>query len=263
MSTPGGILEETVSSVSDLVAAAKKRYRKSEKRRDAQWYRGHAVAAWKLVPSVHRRCTHLDEVQLVNRFKLMAPTRHREIPGDTDLPRWLCLMQHYGLPTRLLDWTASLPTAAFFALAFEDDKHLDEDAAIWQLDPQVLNGCDYLKKQFVFQVIMPPVSSLASDAFSMQAAPIAQVAAVTGPDVDIRMAVQQGSFTIHGDPTPLEDHADAKDFLVKLIVPAAAKKDLAEELRLIGIRRSALFPDLVNLAKELAGDYPMDWSSRK
>jgi len=46
-------------------------------------------------------------------------------------------MQHYGLPTLLLDWTESFACAVYFAQQGRDPK---SDAAIYLLDPQLLNA---------------------------------------------------------------------------------------------------------------------------
>jgi hypothetical protein len=63
------------------------------------------------------------------------------------------------------------------------------------------------------------------------------------------MLIQQSAFTIHGTRTPLETLPDCGKFLVKYEIPAASKSDIEWELRLSGLHRSKLFPDLINLAR--------------
>jgi len=46
-------------------------------------------------------------------------------------------MQHYGIPTRFIDWTESLHTALFFAT---EKSHLNqEDVVLWLFDPKKMN----------------------------------------------------------------------------------------------------------------------------
>src|SRR3989304_8610238 len=82
------------------------------------WWRGQSED-WPLLSGIHRpdlcpqekqdRC----EKDLVRRFLLGARTRHSHWPeGDYILQ--LAMMQHYRLPTRLLDWTESPLFALFF-----------------------------------------------------------------------------------------------------------------------------------------------------
>jgi hypothetical protein len=49
---------------------------------------------------------------------------------DDDL-EWLSIMQHYGAPTRLLDWSYSVFVALYFALENAEEK---KDSALWAIN---------------------------------------------------------------------------------------------------------------------------------
>ena len=66
------------------------------------------------------------------------------------------------------------------------------------------------------------------------------------------MSVQLASFTLHGSPLPLESLSGVDGFLSRIIIPADLKAGMRMALRMLGVRRSTLFPDLENLATELA-----------
>lgn len=214
------------------------------------WFRGHSVAGWQLVPSVHRRYSPSDELDMTSRFRMAAPTRYPDCPASGDFARWLCLMQHFGLPTRLLDWSESPLIAAFFAITFEPR---DDPAAIWCLSPGDLNEVTSGRNSLAF-LAHERVSDLLRPAFVGGDSPDVAVS-VMGQDVDLRMTVQQGGFTIHGGPTPLENHHEVDRFLRRFVIPKDCRERFRKDLWLLGVRRSMLFPDIENLARELATEW--------
>lgn len=102
------------------------------------WWRGQACENWTLVPKVYRTNYGPQyEPNIAMKFSQRAPTRHSKVPLPGDLARWLFLAQHYGLPTRLLDWTESPLIALYFAVW--EDQYLEQPGAVWAMNPFKLN----------------------------------------------------------------------------------------------------------------------------
>jgi len=219
------------------------------------WWRGQSASRedWKLIPRVYREGrTDQDEQTITIRFMQHAQTRYDKCPPRDHFDSWLFLMQHYGLPTRLLDWTMSALVATFFAVS--EREHSQKDATLWALSPILLNETQVSKKSLLHPrgVEAEPNFKGPFRSFVSVRGGNATLAVIT-EEIDIRMLVQQSACTIHGTPTPLEELPDSDKFLIKFEMSAGAKAQIVEDLARAGIEEWTLFPDLENLAKYLRG----------
>lgn len=184
------------------------------------------------------------------RFMNYARVRHCQVPSIEDGPGWLFLMQHYGLPTRLLDWSQSPLTALFFAV--REEAFADQDAIVWGLAPTRLN-LEQTGKAAILGIGNDLVRPVFRDAWRAagSSSTDGKILAITAQHVDVRQMVQASEFTLHGTPVPLEEQANSHKFLVKVMVPAGMKKGLGQALKLLHLTDSYFFPDLEHLAQDL------------
>ncbi len=225
------------------------------------WFRGSAKYPESLRPSLYRHPTAKTnedreklERELIDWFK------ERSVPHVGNQPRndWeaLFLMQHYGFPTRLLDFSESPLAAAYFAVV--DGIKNKTDAVIWVLDPVAWNEAALGRKTASMTPTINstdlkghlPVTSDTSTGRVEQAYP----AAMRGIHNSSRIVVQQGVFVIFGNLSePMEKMYLDKRFpagcLFTLTVPALKAEGVLEELQRLGYSDAFMFPGLDTLAR--------------
>ncbi len=169
---------------------------------------------------------------------------------------WMFLMQHYGVPTRLLDWTESPLTALYFAVS--DVATEANDAALWSLKPTELNkiaGISVGEKNFILCFDDLELKSYSVEVLNQnprnKLTPLATIATRNNS----RIQAQLGVFTIHHlDVRPIEDFCNSNE-VVKYLIPQNCKEEIRKELKLLGISKFTLFPELSSIGEILKGHY--------
>ena len=222
---------DSIRNISDLIEEIKTT--ESQFNNAQLWFRGQKDFSWKLIPSVHRLDPVLES-EFANHFRLRAPSLHSNCPAPKDYPKWLPLMQHYRLPTRLLDWTESPVVALFFAT---ENRTFDGERSIWMIAPGKLNERFYLEViPFLGNDL---IETTITNSFNRNKkdTPLSYLS-VTAPQDDNRMSMQMAHFTIHDKREALEELNNSDDFLKKYKIPKDCIQTIRHELSILGIRRS-------------------------
>jgi len=209
------------------------------------FFRGQGDSTWSLLPGVFRsNHDRYAEQCLYYEFRTSASMLLASQLGPWDIA---FLMQHHGLPTRLLDWTEAFATALFFAV-----KDRRAKAAVWLLDPYALN-----KGARDQDEILDIEAYFRDDYFQYFIAdtpvPFEGVVAVLPQRSNLRLARQLGLFTLHGSNGPLDK--DFANCVRKFELGAESVTEANQFLELAGVNEYSLFPDLDGLCRHLKGRY--------
>jgi hypothetical protein len=219
--------------------------------KDKFWYRGNPDWLFPLTPSALRYSKEKDRnkaLSLLTEFQRIAELKIHNPPPITERLKWVQLAQHYGLPTRLLDWTENAAIGLYCACWELPEK----DGGVFLLKPVDLNRAADPKKPRIFDANLD--KSLITKYLELNGE--------KDPDNGLkniaiqpmwnseRIILQQGFFTLHGSKCFTIDKNQTPS-LVCIRIPKKDKAKLIEELKKIGVCEMSIFPETEHLCKYL------------
>lgn len=268
-----GPLEE-FATVHEKLTTAAELFEKLRSFDDAKWaFRGQG-RDWPLTARIDRHAIRpgVAEDYAMREFRRRVHHYLRDVPQRDEDLEWLALMQHYGAPTRLLDWTRSSEVATFFAAQSSNSASpcirtpADPLApfVIWALDTASINA------EATITLELPSDTDLSStDAFRkiywpQPAEELYLVVAVQPYRMNERLTIQQGLFVcanralvpFHNCLAGLLLHARKKarqsaEWLHKIVVAAETRADVLRSLNKVNINAATLFPGLDGFCQSL------------
>ena len=244
-------------------------------------FRGQQEASWGLDTSLDRgvrrekfsphssSLNHLDRKtgmqDLLYRFQQYAHTYLPHVPRTLDLSSWYALMQHYGAPTPLLDWTESPYVGLYFAM---ENKASGNHSAIWAIDSDWLQtrGREMLQQKNIQSTSSESSpTELAEETNRLLRGTEAPVILRINPSMsNPRLFAQRGLFLCK-----LIEQASVSQLLMTMVMyptltdtPVIRKLEVVsglrikflKQLRAMNIHRASLFPGLDGLGLSLKID---------
>jgi hypothetical protein len=193
-------------------------------------FRGHRIAEWPLTPQidrppykqfrkVHRVTRQHHERCLLDDFKRRARSHVNSHP-ENDW-EWLAIAQHYGLCTRLVDWTINPLAAVYFAVEEIGRTNERPSSVVWA----------YLHRG-------QDATLFSNGPFSIDT-----IVFYDPPDVVSRIRAQEARFTAH----PAGEDGEAVPWPGELrgyMIPFEHRAAIRDELEFIGVSRETIYPDL-------------------
>lgn len=246
------------------------------------YFRGHSNENFKLNSSLDRFKNDEwggKENLLIREFKKIAKNYIHQDQMPSSTFEWLSLMQHYGIPTRLLDVTTSRFIALYFAV---QDWTNTCDCAVWAINPYSMHDCSLhrLRNSSSHQLEIPDkydnnfhLPDFITDQYFNEVFMSGKhkVCMILEPEkAEKRLFHQQGAFLVTSgrgltteeilldvffdksykteEEIKFKEKGSLNWGLVKVVIDGKLKKRIFEHLLSMNINASTLFPDIVGAA---------------
>lgn len=242
---------------------------------EALFFRGHADFRYSPTPSIYRDSSWIkNEDKLFRELILRCPNDFAQVNSTFQT---LVKMQHYSLPTRLLDITTNPLIALFFACTSAEEngevlvfktpkteiKYYDSDTA------SILSNLSKLKHDLKFEKIgTRTLESLAREVrkeksnfeSNIKQSDLNSVICVKPMLDNPRIIKQDGAFLLFGINQKEPGPADIpKNFIPsdteRLIINNKEKNRILSQLELLGISNGTIFPEIENVASHIKKSY--------
>jgi len=233
------------------------------------WFRGESGGGPSLRPKI-ADFGHNVENHLLQSFRRRAGGLVN-VPDRTYNDQWLFLAQHYGVKTRLLDWTEGALIALYFAIG-----RMNPNPRVYMLNPRRLNhyvGAQTFELNYPMSWGNAYVDLYMTLAWNNRRLSVKQYAwsqenqvslslPIAFPAVyqDQRMIAQRSCFTMHGIDLRaiseiLRDNGIAiPECLFEYRMDMRYMRRMLRQLNILGVSASSVFPDLDHLADDLRFD---------
>ena len=207
----------TISTTEELLSEFKKLRNSTSFR-----FRGQSVENWSLVPKAGRKpFSERNDFEIFRNWKRRAKGLiNGEQSTNMDL---LTIAQHYGLATRLLDWSLNPLIATYFAC---NENHN-------------ANG-----EIFIYESKVKTTEQI-EDPFKIEKDTIILI---QPQGTSTRLNNQLGYFSLHNPPTK---SLDGEKHLTKIKIPSELKPEIIFMLNQFGVNNLSVFPDIEGLTKHL------------